>query len=189
VIEKSLPHPRVSAVEQPLELAEVYRAHGDDVMRWATRLLRHPQDAADVTQEVFFVVQRRLPGFSAREGRLTTWLFRITANVVRAQRRRERLWGWLFEPRGAVAADAPNPQRTPAELVEAQGEVDLVHRVLSELSAADRELLVLFELEACSGAMVAEILELPPATIWVRLHRARARFLKRLKELEPEADR
>src|SRR5260221_670048 len=69
-------------VEDTLDLGTVYRRHARDVMRWATRLLGRPQEAADVTQEVFCVVHRKLKGFRPTHGRLTTWLSRITENVV-----------------------------------------------------------------------------------------------------------
>ena len=48
---------------------------------------------------------------------------------------------------------------------------------LDELSDKDRSLLVLFELEGMSGEQIAELLELKISAVWVRLHRARARFL------------
>src|SRR5450755_3199116 len=82
-------------VEDSLDLASVYRAHARDVMRWATRLLGRPQEAADVTQEVFCVVQRKLASFQPASGKLTTWLFRITEHVVRARRRKDRVYRWL----------------------------------------------------------------------------------------------
>jgi RNA polymerase sigma-70 factor, ECF subfamily len=176
------------ATDSQLELADVYQAHAGDVMRWATRLLGRPDDATDLAHEVFCVVQRRLPSFSAREGSLTTWLFRITANLVRSRRRRQRLRALFFaeaapEVQAAVASEA----RDPEELATAREDVRLVYRVLDRLSEVDRSMLLLFELEGYSGAAVAELLDLPASTIWVRLHRARQRFLSKLNELEPRS--
>jgi RNA polymerase sigma-70 factor (ECF subfamily) len=166
-------------------LAEVYAAHASTVMRWATRLLRHPQDAADVTQEVFLVVQRRLPDFTAREAKLETWLFRITENLVRARRRRERLTEWLFSPPEAMP-DVASPTASPEQALAQQADAQLVARALAKLGDTDRALLVLFELEGYPGAEVAEMLSLSPSVIWVRLSRARARFLAVLHQLSPQ---
>jgi RNA polymerase sigma-70 factor (ECF subfamily) len=178
---------RPLGVDGRLEVEEVYRRHAQDVVRWASRLSGRPSDAWDITHEVFAVVHRRLGDFSAREGTLSTWLFRITANVVRSQRRRERLRSWFFVggEDGAseeVAAGAPDPETQAL----ARDDARRVYRVLNTLGEVDRSLIILFELEGYSGERVAELLGLKGATIWVRLHRARQRFLMKLQDLEPE---
>src|SRR2546423_1814126 len=67
-------------------LAEVYRRHAADVARWAARLGGPLIDVDDVVQEVFVVVNRKLPHFRG-DAKVTTWLFRITDHVVRNHRR------------------------------------------------------------------------------------------------------
>src|SRR5437868_4541458 len=86
-------------VEDTLDLAAVYRRHAHDVMRWATRLSGRPDDASDITQEVFCVVQRKLDSWRPGQGSLQTWLFRITEHVTRARRRKDRLYRFLFGER------------------------------------------------------------------------------------------
>lgn len=171
-------------VDVRLDLAEVYATHARDVMRWAVRLSGRPDDAGDVTHEVFEVVQRRLPGFDSKTGALTTWLFRITANVVRSRRRLQRLRAF-FSAREEEGLEVASPARGPDEVVMASRDAALVYRVLDQLGEVDRAMLVLFEFEGESGEQVAELLDLKPSTIWVRLHRARQRFLSKLEALEP----
>ncbi len=173
----------VTTVDTQLTLGDVYAAHAPDVMRWATRLLGRREDAGDVTQEVFCVVQRRLTSFSPQTGTLATWLFRITANVVRSRRRVQRFRAFFFAD-DEVGAEVASSARDPEALAAAKEDVVLVYRVLDRLSEFDRSLLVLFELEGLSGQAVAEFLGLEPSTIWVRLHRARQRFLLKLQTLE-----
>lgn len=157
-----------------IELEAVYRQHAENVARWAARLTGRPGDAWDITHEVFSVVQRRLGGLSAREGTLSTWLFRITANVVRSHRRRERLRSWFFveseETSDEIAAGALDPEARAI----ANGDARLVYHVLERLSEVDRSLILLFELEGYAGEQVAEMLGLKPSVIWVRLRRGRA---------------
>src|SRR5438067_5524112 len=74
---------------EPLALVGVYRAHAQDVARWAQRLGGPAVDVEDVTQEVFLAVHRKLAGFRG-DSSLTTWLYRITENVVRHRRRKDR---------------------------------------------------------------------------------------------------
>ena len=53
-----------------------------------------------------------------------------------------------------------------------------VYRVLDQLAESDRRILILFELEEMSADQVGEVLGIKPANARVRLHRARARFLR-----------
>lgn len=175
-------------VDEQLKVEAVYRQHAKDVVRWAARLSGRPGEAWDITHEVFAVVQRRLGDFSAGEATLSTWLFRITANLVRSHRRRERLRSWFFVEDEELASDevaalTPDPEAQALT----QDDARLVYRVLDMLSEADRSLLVLFEIEGYPGERVAELLGLRVSTIWVRLHRARQRFLSKMKDANPEA--
>jgi RNA polymerase sigma-70 factor (ECF subfamily) len=131
------------------------------------------------------VVHRKLDAFRPTQARLTTWLFRITQNVVRARRRRDRVTRWLFGERELpveLPADAPLPD---AEL-SARSDTALVYRALDALKEDDRTALVLFELEGLPGDEVAELMGLKVDALWVRLHRARKRFQQRVEELDAE---
>jgi RNA polymerase sigma-70 factor, ECF subfamily len=166
------------------ELGAVYRRHAPQVMRWAMRLSGRAQDAGDITHEVFWVVHRRLPSFRASSGRLTTWLFRITENVVRARRRKERL-ARFFLGDGDELTDVPTDAPQPDEALSKATDVRRVYRALDALAADDRTLLILFELEGLSGEAIAELTGHKLSNVWVRLHRARKRFLQRLQAEEP----
>ena len=59
---------------------------------------------------------------------------------------------------------------------------DLVGKLLERAPADDRGMLVLRELEGLSVKEIAEVLDLKPGTVKVRLHRARKRMLEDLKQ-------
>jgi RNA polymerase sigma-70 factor (ECF subfamily) len=160
-------------VEESLDLGAVYRRHARDVMRWATRLTGRPEDAGDVTQEVFCVVQRKLKSFTPGQARLTTWLFRITEHVTRARRRKQRVYDFFF---GGPSQDVASDERGADEQLAARQETAAVYSALDQLSADDRTVLVLFELEGLKGEEVAELTGVKVSNVWVRLHRARKRF-------------
>jgi RNA polymerase sigma-70 factor (ECF subfamily) len=159
----------------------VYRAHVDRVARWATRLGGPAVDVDDVVQDVFMVVHRQLPGFRG-ESSVSTWLYRITANVVRDRRRRDR-WRRLLSLGTDAAARLPAPGATPIEAVEQREALRRVYRVLDGMNERYRTLIVLFEIERLSGEEIAELTGMRPGTLWVVLHRARAQFEKRLSRL------
>jgi RNA polymerase sigma-70 factor (ECF subfamily) len=169
------------------ELAAVYREHGERVKRWALRLGGPGLDAEDIAHEVFLVVQRRLPEFRA-EAKLTTWLYRITIRVVRKQDVRQRLRRWARGLVGDFAAHVPDEDIGPYESMERQHAARLVYRALEGLNHKHRTAVILYELEGHSGEDIAELMETKLATVWVWLHRGRAKFHERLRELvgEPE---
>jgi RNA polymerase sigma-70 factor (ECF subfamily) len=152
------------------------------VFRLASRLLGGPTDAGDVLQETFMQVHKHLPGFRG-DSRFSTWLHRITTNAAlmhrraRARRPAQSLEEFLprFDATGTHAA-------TPAQLqVAAEAEERLDRNTLAErawagvdaLPDAYRVPFVLRDLEELSTAEVAAVLELEPATVRQRVHRAR----------------
>jgi RNA polymerase sigma-70 factor (ECF subfamily) len=64
------------------------------------------------------------------------------------------------------------------DTTEAESSVDMVavHAILDRLSAGDREVLHLFVFERWKTAEIAEILDIKPGAVRVRLMRARERF-------------
>jgi RNA polymerase sigma-70 factor (ECF subfamily) len=167
--EQASPQPR-------LDLAAVYRQHGEEVSRWVRRLWGY-RDAEDVLHEVFLVVQRRLGEFRG-EASLTTWLYSITVRVVSGRRRKEKLRRLLFLRAVPELQDERPRTETPlsgAERVEASA---IVYAILEQLSERDRTLLILFELEGMPIGQLMEVLGISENNAWVSLHRARARFRK-----------
>ncbi len=168
---------------QPLALPEIYRQHAQDVGRWARRLGGPGIDVEDIVQDVFVAVHRKLASFRG-EAALTTWLYRITENVVRHRRRKDRWRSWLGGSAEDVAGDEEAEGITAIEGIERRQATDKVYRVLEGMKEKYRTVLILFEMEELSGEQIAELTGSRTATVWVWLHRARADFTKRLAALE-----
>jgi RNA polymerase sigma-70 factor (ECF subfamily) len=171
---------RAARVAQ-LDLGEIYRAYAADVSRWVRRLRGPHAEVDDVLHEVFLVAQRRLPEFRG-DAKISTWLYAITVRVVQEHRRKERWLRWLRLNR--LFADEPASAPTPLEAFESRRATEVTYRLLEALPEAERSALILFELEGLSGEEIAAVTGEPVGTIWVRLHRARARFRKAYLEWE-----
>jgi RNA polymerase sigma-70 factor (ECF subfamily) len=180
---KKVPRQAVPLAAAPPEITSLYRAHAAEVERWVTRLAGPTVDAEDVVQEVFLVVQRRLPEWRA-EAKVTTWLYRITERVVHRQRRKQRMGRWLRGLAGDFADDIPAERLTPVDDLERKQAARVVYSALEALERKMRAIVVLFEIEGLSGEEIAALTGTKLATVWVQLHRGRARFLKRLREME-----
>jgi RNA polymerase sigma-70 factor, ECF subfamily len=150
----------------------LYDAHFDFVYRVARRLGTPVEELEDVCQETFLVAFRKLDQF--REGKLSTWLYRIAANVASDRHRRRRvrrafagLWGGAREESAA---------RTPEREYESAEAEALVSRILERMPPKKREVFALFEVEGLSGEEVAERVGCKLATVWTRLFHARREF-------------
>lgn len=177
------PAPAVAKAKESTELAVLYRQHAQTVARWAARLGGPECDVDDVVQEVFLTVHRLISGFRG-EAKITTWLFRITQNQVRHQRRKQRYRRFLRGSADDVAGQMASNRPTPVEELEQRQASTTVYRVLDGLSDKYRTAFILFEIERLSGEEIASLLDQKVSTIWVWLHRARAQFLAGLEKLE-----
>jgi RNA polymerase sigma-70 factor (ECF subfamily) len=178
--------PKVTAL--PLDIERIYRSHRAAVGRWAARLAGPGLEAEDVVQEVFMIAQRKLGSFRG-EASPARWLYGITERVVWHRRRGERWRRWLGGSLDRAAAEVPTNRPTPLEALESRQASVLFYRALEGVSENHRAAFILFELEEMSGEQIAALKGVAVSTVWVWLHRARARFLVRWKELEAEVSR
>jgi RNA polymerase sigma-70 factor (ECF subfamily) len=166
----------------PLTVEEVYRQHGTLLMRWTSRLAGPRVDLEDALQEVLVQIHHALPGFRG-EARLTTWLYQLTRRVVMRWRRREQVRRWFFGD--DEEADAPSTAPGPAAQLEREEASKRLYRALDGLSEKHRTAFLLFEMEQLPAEEIARNMNTRPGTVWVWLHRARAK----LRELLDEEDR
>ena len=186
----SVAAPAPTPVRAALDVATVYGRHADDVARWARRLGGPRIDAEDIVHEVFLVVQRRFHEWRG-DAQVTTWLYEITFRVVRE--RRSRGW-WRRWSTGTIGGDSSGPDGDLTKLpVDQPDALDLLQRreaaaalygILDGIGEKYRTVIVLFELEGLSGEEIATLTGISLANVWIRLHRARQKVLKRFQAWE-----
>lgn len=160
-------------------LGLLFDRYGDDVRRVLARLGVSSSDLDDLVQETFLDVPRASTRFHP-DAPVRPWLLGLAAMVARRQRRTlsrmlRRLQSWASEP-----VDDRVP--TPAESYEHSAELKRVWNALEKLSEKQRAAFVLVVLEGLSCAEVAEIQGAPIATVWTRIHHARAELKRTLTE-------
>jgi RNA polymerase sigma-70 factor (ECF subfamily) len=174
------PPARADGAAPPLDFPSVYEAWFDPVCRWARAAGCPEADLDDVAQEVFLVVRRKLAAFDGRN--LAGWLYTITARTTSDHRRRAWFRNLLGRPRDVELDDLPSDGHghggeDPARALERKEDQRLVWRLLDEMSEKRRVAFALFEIEGYSGEEIAELLDVPVATVWTRLHHARKDFV------------
>ena len=162
-------------------LDTLYRAHAPTVARWAAKLVGPGVDVEDLVHEIFLVARRRLPEFRG-DAKVTTWLYRITERVALDHRRKDRFRRWFLLARQPEIEDKiTQPHLTPVDALERRQSTETVYRILDRMPDKYRTALILFELEELSGEDISALTGLKLATVWVHLHRARARFIAEMK--------
>ena len=160
---------------------ELFRRHRADVLRLVYRMLGPRSDVEDVIQEVFLQVHRSLPDFRG-DAKFTTWLHRVTVNVVLMARRAAK-----SRPVFAEEADDDVTRDAglwPDEDAARRERLRAFQRCLDLISEKKRAVFVLSELEGMAAAEIAEIVEAPVLTVRTRLFYAR-RELSELMRAEP----
>ena len=134
------------------------------------RLSGDREQVDDLAQEVFLRVHRGLPYFRG-DARLSTWIFRIVANVCSEARTRRTA------ERPGVA-----PVREPGRPDQAFADLELkdrLHKAMAELPETQRLLIAAHYLEGVQYEALAEALDMPIGTVKTHLYRAK----RRLREL------
>lgn len=158
---------------------ELFSRHRGDVARLVQRLLGGHGDIDDTVQEVFLQVHRSLKDFRFGS-RFSTWLYRVTVNVVLMQRRAARSRPKLVEaPEGLVPEDA---SLSPEEQTARRRRVTAFYRLLDRLSEKKRVAYVLHELEGMSPSEIAQAVGAPVLTVRTRLFYARRELAEMLRE-------
>ncbi len=185
------------STEQHLEsLAE--RARHDDeafgtlagtvrtlIVRWTRAATRDHDDAEDVAQLVLIRLRQNLGDYSGRS-RFTTWLYRMTHNIVLDRHRVER------RRRLLLAAATLDQQYDAATEVAARTEASdirlepLVRAFLNELTPRQQAVLEAIDLRSEPTAEVASRLGISPSTVRVLLMQARRAMRLRLITQHPE---
>jgi RNA polymerase sigma-70 factor (ECF subfamily) len=172
--------PAVSGAE--VDFDRVYTEHFHHVTRWARAFGGLEADVDDLAQEVFMVVRRKLAQFDGRS--MPAWLYGITRKTVSDYRRRAWLRRILHGVTRSLDSTRDDAISVPGiDVVERLEAQRILRRVVERMSPVRRAAFILFEIEGYSGEEIAELEQIPIATVYTRLHHARKDFLRLTAEL------
>ena len=153
---------------------ELVRRNEKRVYAVALRSSGSPEDAADITQEVFLRAWRSIEDFRGDSG-FSTWLFRITANlcVDFARHRQAQPQTQPLTGEDDAERPIPDPAPTPEEHLENSELGRELAAALGEVSEEHRRIVLLRDVSGLSYTEIAEVLEISEGTVKSRLSRAR----------------
>ena len=147
------------------------------VYAWCHRLGGPRIDPEDTAHEVLIVMCRRIHKVST-PGQFPAWLFGITRRVIANHRRRAWVRKWVP---GASLDREEDRRWSPLRTVDAAQTADAVWTALDGLPAAQREVLVLIDLEERTSPEVSELVGIPVGTVKSRLRVARRALSEALR--------
>jgi len=159
--------------------------HQPLLFNMACRVLKNPVEAEDVVQEGFVEAYRHLAAFK-QQSRFSTWVYTIVLNRIRNILRHSKVLqiSSLDVRRQTRDGDCPVEvmEKSPHmdDTLQNKLEVEAMHRAAQGLPAKYQEIFSLYYFQNHSIAEVAKILNRPPVTIKVYLHRARKLLYKDL---------
>lgn len=166
---------------------QIVRQFSRRIYNLCYRFTGRPDEAEDLTQEVFLRVFRTLKSYSPAQGTFATWITSLTRNLLidhYRRTRKDRLTASLEDERTGLedkAASTPPPDRRVA-----RRELSLLlQQALDRLSPDLREAVILRDLQELEYKEIQTILGVPEGTVKSRINRGRielARLLKRTKE-------
>src|SRR5256885_8758756 len=156
------------------ELIDRYK---DLVYGMIWRLAPDRTQVDDLAQDVFLKVHRGLPYFRG-EARLSTWIYRIVANLCTQARSR---------PVREVSLER-GPEKTPIDPPSIDGAFadielrDRLDKAIAKLPQQYQFLIAAHHLRGVQYEALAEALDVPLGTVKTHLHRAKRRLRELLSE-------
>jgi len=177
---------RVQAGDE-MAFREIVERYQSKIFSIIYGILRNHNDAEDIAQQVFTKVYFSVGNFDFRSS-LLTWVYKITVNECYDYLRKKRVRKLVYESDFSqedtqrMEASEPAVDKSPA-VDDRLANRELALKLLSKVSAEDRSLILLKEVEGHSVEELAGMTGLNENTIKVKLFRTRQKLLKAAQRL------
>lgn len=135
--------------------AELARRHLPRVLAFSARMLGDRAEAEDVAQEAMLRLWRIAPDWRAGEAQVSTWLYRVAANLCTDRLRRARRSAPLD-----AEAEPPDPARGAEAVLIARDRAAALEAALTLLPERQRQAVVLRHLEGLSNPEIAAVMDI-----------------------------
>jgi RNA polymerase sigma-70 factor (ECF subfamily) len=125
------------------------------VLAHAWRMLGDRAEAEEVTQEAMLRLWRIAPQWRRGEARVTTWLYRVVANLC-TDRLRRRVPGLAID----AIPDPADPAAGAEERLQDRARGDALQQALGRLPERQRQAVVLRHIDGLGNAEIAQIMDI-----------------------------
>lgn len=168
---------RQAQAGDPVAFEFLYKKHSRHVYSLCLRMIRNPTEAEDLTQQAFLQLFRKIGTFRGDSG-LSTWLHKVTVNVVLMHIRRKKPTEVLVEDLDRHIANDEVPRELGSEDKSMLGAVDRISllRALRKLPSGYKKLFLLHDVIGYEHHEIAQMLGCSLGCSKSQLHRARRRL-------------
>jgi len=174
-------------MQEKIDFNELYTEFYPKIIRYVSRMV-DPNDAEDITQDVFNKVNRGLGGFQEKS-KISTWIYRIATNTA-IDRLRSTTYKYATGQNTAEDATDPEDQSvcgyhepSASDQVVIRKEMgECVQEYIDNLPPDYKTIITLSELDDLTNKEIAEILGISLENVKIRLHRARSKLKTTLNE-------
>jgi RNA polymerase sigma-70 factor, ECF subfamily len=186
--------PDSSSLSEAIRLAQqgdadafeiIYQQHGGQVYALCLRMLRDPVEAEDLVEEVFIQLVRKMHTFRG-ESAFSTWLHRLTANLVLMHLRKKKpVSTSLDEITGSDDEDDRPRNEIGAPDPRLSGSIDRVNpqSAIDQLPDGYREIFIVYDVQGYEHSEIAKILGCSIGNSKSQLHKARKRLRRLLQRI------
>lgn len=163
----------------------LYKANCRRVYSVCLRMIKNPAEAEDLTQQTFLQVFRKIGTFRGESG-FSTWLHRVTVNIVLMHLRRRKPTEILVEELDRPGTDDEGPREHGSSDTSMIGAIERLNlmRAIRRLPSGYRQFFLLYDVLGYEHSEIAGLLGCSTGCSKSQLHKARKR-LRRLLQGEP----
>ncbi len=163
------------------------RLHQARVFGIAFHYVGNLEDARDLAQEIFIRVYRNIR-MCPRGDLFVPWLVRVTRNACLDHLRRSRVRPPASDIPLNEAKHLTAPGKNPEEEWATNRRKRIIHRALQTLTALNREIILLKEIQGLRLDEIASLLKVPLGTIKSRCNRARLELAEKVLAMAGDPD-
>ena len=182
---------RLAQQGDPAAFERIYRLHGRRVYALCLRMVGNTAEAEDLTQEAFLQLFRKIHTFRG-ESAFSTWLHRLSVNVVLMRLRKKTLPETSLEETTDPDEETGGPRKDfGGPDLRLSGSIDRVNlqRAVDQLPPGYKTVFVLHDVQGYEHNEIAEIMGCSIGNSKSQLHKARMRLRELLQEAERDKAR
>jgi RNA polymerase sigma-70 factor (ECF subfamily) len=164
---------------------QLVRNYEKKVYNTALRYCKNPDDAFDISQDVFLRVYRYIYDFKG-ESTFSTWIYRITVNLctdyIRKGQNNKTIPLYAGDEDDEYELPLPDDAPTPEERYETKEKIEYLKKAIDSLPDDHREIIVMRDINGLQYEEIARALEINIGTVKSRISRARDKLKSILEQ-------
>ena len=155
----------------------LYKAHCRRVYGLCLRMIKNPAEAEDLTQQAFLQLFRKIGTFRGESG-FSTWLHRVTVNIVLMHLRRKKPTEILCEDLDRRASDDEGPREHASSDTSMLGAIERFNlmRAIRKLPSGYKQVFLMHDVIGYEHSEIAGLLGCSTGCSKSQLHKARKRL-------------